>query len=188
MIESGGLERRGRFQYVGFMPRPNFVSILGLIAPLLLPATAIADDFVGTFGDWHVQTYEEGGAKVCLMWSQPTKAEGDYTQRGEVYAYVTHRPARQRLNEVSLSMGYPLKKDGVLDIIIGEQKYALFTQGDTAWNRTPAEDEKMVAAMKAGATLIARGVSSRGTRTTDTYSLGGFTKAHAATSKACGVK
>ena len=154
----------------------------------LVPATIRADDFVGAFGDWNVQTYQEGDATVCLMWSQPKKSEGDYKTRGDIYAYVTHRPARKRLNEVSISIGYPFKKDSTLDIAVGDQTFALFTEGDTAWNRTPAADEKMVEAMKAGIAMTAAGVSSRGTKTSDTYSLSGFTKAHAAMNKACKVK
>ena len=40
--------------------------------------------------------------------------------------------------------------------------------------------------MKSGKQLIVRGTSSRGTATTDTYSLAGFTAALAASDKACG--
>ena len=40
--------------------------------------------------------------------------------------------------------------------------------------------------MKAGKQLIVRGTSSRGTATTDTYSLAGFSAALAAIDKACG--
>ena len=169
------------------MQRPIFAFALGLMVILGRPVTVSADDFVGTFDDWHVQTYEEGNAKVCLMWSQPTKGAGDYTARGDIYAYVTHRPASKRLNEVSVSIGYPFKKESTLDITIGDQTFSLFTDGDTAWNRTPADDGKMVEAMKAGITMVGRGVSARGTKTVDSYSLTGFTKAHATMSKACGV-
>ena len=38
-----------------------------------------------------------------------------------------------------------------------------------------------------GSGMIVRGVSSRGTETTDTYSLNGFTRAHNAIGQACGV-
>lgn len=149
---------------------------------------AHADDFVGTFGDWNVQTYEEGGGKICLMWGQPEKSEGNYTRRGDVYAYVTQRPSKKRLNEVSISIGYPFKKGSALSIGIGKSKFSLFTDADTAWNEKSADDTKMVRAMRAGATMIAKGISGRGTKTTDTFSLKGFTKAYAAMNKACGIK
>ena len=48
-----------------------------------------------------------------------------------------------------------------------------------------AADKQLVQAMKAGSELIVKGTSGRGTATTDTYSLGGFTAAMAAIDKAC---
>ena len=42
--------------------------------------------------------------------------------------------------------------------------------------------------MAKGRQLIVTGYSSRGTKTTDTYSLAGFTAAYKAIGKACGVK
>ncbi len=39
--------------------------------------------------------------------------------------------------------------------------------------------------MKAGSNLVVKASSSRGTDTTDTYSLSGFTAAYNAISKAC---
>jgi len=39
--------------------------------------------------------------------------------------------------------------------------------------------------MRAGLTMVVKGTSSRGTLTTDTYSLRGFTAAYDAMQKAC---
>ncbi len=66
--------------------------------------------------------------------------------------------------------------------------YELFTQGENAWLEKPADETRMVEAMKAGSTLTVVGKSNRGTTTTDRYSLTGFTAAHNAISKACGVQ
>ena len=168
----------------------NEILIPAVAAALLIATTTVpaqADDFVGTFGKWNVQTYKEGRGKVCLMWSQPTKSEGNYTRRGDVYAYVTQRPTKKRLNEISISIGYPFKKGSALSISVGKTKFKMFSQGDTAWNRQPAADAKMVKAMQAGATMTARGISSRGTKTMDTFSLKGFTKAYAAMNRSCGI-
>ncbi|MFO1113388.1 MAG: invasion associated locus B family protein [Rhodospirillales bacterium] len=46
-------------------------------------------------------------------------------------------------------------------------------------------DRAIVAAMKAGQKMTVRGTSARGTITTDTYSLSGFSAALAAIDKAC---
>ena len=49
-------------------------------------------------------------------------------------------------------------------------------------------DAKLVRAMRRGKKLMIRGVSQRGTKTTDRFSLTGFTAAHKAISKACKAK
>ena len=63
----------------------------------------------------------------------------------------------------------------------------MFTDGDTAWNRKPLDGAKMVKAMRASAKMTVRGMSSRGTKTTDEFSLKGFTKAYAAMNQKCGI-
>ena len=70
-------------------------------------------------------------------------------------------------------------------VTIDGKKYKLFTDGDTAWNRVAKDDAHMVRAMRVGKILVIEGVSSRGTKTSDTYSLFGFTAAHNAINKAC---
>ena len=59
---------------------------------------------------------------------------------------------------------------------------------DSAWASTSEGDQKLIKAMKAGSTMVVVGYSSRDTKTTDTYSLSGFTAAYNAISKACSVK
>jgi len=68
---------------------------------------------------------------------------------------------------------------------ISGNKFELFTEGEWAWPATPADDAKIVAAMKRGAdaTVIAR--SGRGTQTSDKFSLLGFTAAEEAAAKRC---
>jgi hypothetical protein len=178
------VERAGALPYLTGM-KYGFIFIA---CALSAAGVARADDFVGTFGDWHVQAYTDGGGKVCLMWGQPTKSQGKYTRRGDVYTYVTQRPSKKRLNEVSISIGYPFKKDSALNVLIGRSNFSMITDGDTAWNAKAKDDVPMVKAMRAGATMIAKGVSGRGTKTKDVFSLKGFTKAYAEMNKACGIK
>lgn len=167
------------------------LSIAILLAPVIffgaLASAGAADKVLGLFGDWGAQTFSEGKNTGCSMWSQPTKDEGKYSQRGAIYAYVTHRPWDKRINEVSISAGYAYKKESTVQVRIGGQKFTLFTDGETAWSRSPKEDKALVEAMRRGNTMIVSGVSSRGTQTTDTYSLTGFTKAYDAISKACNI-
>ena len=54
-----------------------------------------------------------------------------------------------------------------------------------AWPPEAAVTRRLVKAMRAGRDMVVNGVSTRGTKTTDTFSLLGFTAAHKAISKAC---
>lgn len=172
--------------------RLTLQSRIFVCAVILLSAVSAArakEVSLGTFKDWQAYTYEESGKTVCVVWGKPQKEEGDYTKRGSVRVFVAHRPWTQpkRINEISFEAGYPFKKDSDVTVIIDGKKYDLFTDGDTAWNRTSKDDEEMVKAMRIGKAMVVEGVSSRGTKTTDTYSLFGFTAAHNAINKACKV-
>ena len=171
----------GRLKYRGM--RAGWIATALLIAALASPL-AVAEG-LGTFRDWQAQSYRENGAEVCNIWSAPQKAEGDYTRRGEIFAFVTHRPGKKRRDEVSLEMGYPVKKGTQVIARIGGASFELFAQNSRAWNPTSDADRKMVKAMRGGRELIVEGVSGRGTKTRDTYSLYGFSAAHKAITAAC---
>ena len=171
--------------------RPLLVAIsltAVLIALVALPAAqAQGIKTIGIFGDWSAFQFSEDGNPACYMSSEPTKATGNYKKRGEVFAIITHRPAEKRIGEVSIIAGYSYKKDSTVEITIGKQEFDLFTQDDGAWAPDAGTDKRLVQAMRKGRTMVVKGTSSRGTLTTDTYSLTGFTKAYRAISRACGL-
>ncbi len=154
-----------------------FTAVLGTI-----PAHA---EFLGTFGDWEAHWNAEGAAKVCYAATTPTKSAGNYTKRGKIFLLVSHRPADKTLGFVSLEAGYTYKQDGNITAQIGGTSYPMFASGDMAF---AFEDKPLVQGMIRGADLTIVGYSARGTKTTDTFSLKGFTAAYNAASKACGVK
>jgi hypothetical protein len=164
----------------------------GLLAlPLFFApgATASAQGIerLGDFDSWSAYRFVEDGKPACYMASVPGKSEGDYSKRGDVYALVTHRPAESRRDEVSFVAGYEYKADSVAKVTIGDRTEDFFTQNDGAWTPDHNMDKEMVQAMIRGTSMVVKGTSSRGTLTTDTYSLKGFTSAYRAISKSCGV-
>ncbi len=169
-----------------------FALTLAVIAavPLGGPAHAAnAQDIerLGKFQHWRAFTYTENGNRVCYMASEPQKEEGDYDRRGEVYAMVTHQPARGTKDVVSFVIGYPFKKQSRVTVDIDGKKFTLFTHEDTAWAADKKTDKALVRAMIRGRQMVVKGVSNKGTETTDTYSLMGFTDAHNAIDDACNM-
>jgi invasion protein IalB len=150
------------------------------------PSPAEAQQRVlGTHGYWTAQVDGTGPRRVCYIGSAPQKAEGNYTRRGDTHVLVTHRPADKVKGEVSVTAGYTYREGSEVSVDIDGKTFKLFTRGGNAWAADAAADRVLVSAMKAGNKMVIRGTSSRGTLTTDTYSLRGFTAAHNAIDKAC---
>jgi invasion protein IalB len=150
-------------------------------------AMAQTPQLIGNFGDWAAYSFTENGNKVCYMVSQPTKAEGNYTKRGDIFALVTHRPSEKTQNVFSYITGYTYKNGSDVTVTIGSDRYTLFTQKDMAWTPDQDTDNKLTDSIRKGSKLIVKGTSARGTLTTDTFSLKGSGGAHEAINKACGV-
>ncbi len=172
-------------------PRPLLIAVFltALLGAAALVPAAQAQGIkrIGDYGDWSAFQFSEDGNAACYMSSEPTKASGDYTKRGDVFAIVTHRPAEKRIGEISIIAGYSYKKDSTVAVAIGTQNFELFTQEDGAWALDVAADKTLVLAMSKGSKMVVTGTSARGTLTIDTYSLKGFTKAYNAIGKACGI-
>jgi len=153
-------------------------------------AAAADPRLLGTFKDWNAFAFEEKGTKVCYISSQPKKKEPAAAKRGDVYVLVTHRPAEKTLDVVSFIAGYPFKKDSETVLEVGGKSFKLFTDGETAWARDADTDKAVTAAFRdtKGKPMVVKGVSGRGTKTTDTYSLDGVAQAYDAINQACGVK
>lgn len=167
-----------------------FRTVLPVIAlTLFLTAPAFAQDSkpasIGKFGAWEAFSFTENGKRVCYMASRPMKDEGNYSQRGDIYALITHRPGEKSRDVFSYVTGYPYKGNTPAKLVIDSREFDLFTEGETAWTYDAETDGTVAKAIQSGSRMIVKGVSSRGTETKDTYSLSGSSKAYEAISKAC---
>lgn len=152
------------------------------------PAYAAEDPKVlSVQGDWTAYVFTENGSKVCYMATQPTKSQGNYTKRGDVFALITHRPAEDSRDVFSYITGYTYKPNSNVSITIGSKKITLFTQNDMAWTVDDKTDRDLSAAIRGGSTMTVKGMSSRGTETTDIFSLKGSSAAYDAISRECGL-
>ena len=88
-------------------------------------------------------------------------------------------------NAVSLSNGYTFKPGSPVTLSVEEEEFDLFVREETAWTKDQAEDDALIKDLRAGHSMIVKGVSSRGTETADTYNLDGITGAYKAITKEC---
>ncbi len=169
------------------MFRTSFLSFCAFV--MFVPAAHAAQPkLLGKHGAWTSYVLDEGGQKVCYMVSKPTKAQGKYTNRGEVFALITHRPSENTKDVFSYITGYTYKQGSDATVTIDGKRYVLFTQDDTAWTPDAAADAKLAQAIQKGSNMVVTGTSARNTLTTDTYSLKGSGAAYKSISNECGVR
>lgn len=161
--------------------------IVILVLPAMAQGTNKGTKLIGSFGDWEAYRESEGGKPVCFIGSEPKKSSGKYKKRGDIYVLVTHRPAEKSTNVISIKAGYTYQSTSEVDLIIGSQSFRLFTDAGDAFAYDSKMDRDIVKAMVRGAKMVIKGTSSRGTKTTDIYSLKGFSAAAKAIGKACKV-
>jgi len=154
-----------------------------LVAAMLSQASpALAQSeptLLGSYGDWGAYTATPGGKKVCFVLAKPKSSQTTPPgrKRDQSYLFIASRPAENVRHEVSLIIGYPFKESSDATAEIGQAKFAMYTQKDGAWIKNVAEEARMLDAMRKGSDVTIKGTSSRGTQSTDQFSLKGLAQA-----------
>jgi len=143
------------------------------------------------FKNWCAGEYIGDNTKSCMMISTPISEKGEpkYKSRGEIYATVYHVP-NDNTGVIYITTGYTYKKDTIVKIKVDKNSDHEFNslEGDTAFSEEESIDKKLISEMKKGNRMKVIGFSTRGTKTTDIYSLVGFSAAYAYISNLCEVK
>ena len=170
-------------------------TVLRLAAAALLAAAPAAaqesTNRVGTQTDWSI--FVEDSPTQCWIVSAPKQVRNTRdgrevaARRGDIRMFVSYWPGNDRQGEVSVTGGYPYREGSTVNLTIGTTQFELFTDGELAWAASPQDDARIVTAMKRGAQAVVSGMSGRGTRTEDTFSLLGFTAAVEDAETRCGA-
>ena len=164
-----------------------FGMALGLSLCAALPAAAEPANLLGVFGNWSAYTTGTGSSLTCYALSKP-RATRPAAKRGAIYLMVSDWPSRKVKAEPQVIYGYQGKEGAPAALSVGSDKFTFFIRNNgkegSSWLQQLADNGKLIDAMQAGVSAVATGISSRGTKTSDTYSLAGFndavTKVHAA--------
>ncbi len=161
------------------------VFFLIFVTMFYVPLASAQDPiFLEQYKDWGA--YKKGD--TCFVISQPRQSKPKNVKRGGIYTFIIHRPKQKIFDEVSILVGYPLKKGSNVIATIGSKKYTFFSVNENAWLDTHIKEKRIINAMKRGREMKVEGTSSRGTRTVDTYSLAGFSAALKHIDKSCKKK
>jgi Invasion associated locus B (IalB) protein len=161
------------------------------VATISLMATGVfaqeSTNRVATMTDWNVFTEES--PKECWGVSKPKETVNTRdgapvsVRRGDILLFVTFRPGKP--GEISFTGGYPFAGGSTVDVAIDGNSFQLFTDGEWAWPGSAEDDAALLAAMKQGTTAVMKARSGKGTETSDTFSLRGFTAAMEDAEKRC---
>lgn len=136
------------------------------------------------YQDWTVYRVKSKDGQLCFAASTPKDTVPKGLNRGDAYFYVTTWPKFKVSEEVSIKMGYPLKKSSAPTATIGAKNFTLYESGDKAYIHSSLESE-LLSAMRSGQKMVIKATSKRGKKVTDVYSLSGITAAMKAALKAC---
>jgi hypothetical protein len=151
--------------------------------PRPAPANPSANaTLLGQFGDWGAYMASPGGSKVCFALAKPASMldapANRRTAANPVYMFISTRPGEKVKEEVSMLVtGYQLKANTEATVTVGGASFAMYTQNDGAWVKNAAEESQLVDALRKSQDAVIKATSSKGTKTTDTFSLKGIAQA-----------
>ena len=172
----------------------SWITRTSLAAALAVAATgafaqAQSTNRVGANTDWSV--FVESNPKECWSVSSPKETINSRdgrnveVKRSDILLFVFNRPGSGVTGQVTFTGGYPFASGSTVNMNISGTEFELFIEGEWAWPATPADDAKIITAMKRGSSAIMTARSGRGTQTKDTFSLLGFTASVEESEKRC---
>ncbi len=114
----------------------------------------------------------------CFIGSLPISSDIPVgKKRGKTYVLV-YRINRNPDAIVQIEAGYPYDQNKIVEVKIDKTLYKFSSEEETPETAWTDKDKEVIYAMKKGIELTIFGISSRGTKTIDTYTLNGFTSAY----------
>ena len=174
------------------------------IALIAVPALAQTINRVGVHKDWAHFSVSGSGGGASECWAATEPKASTYQRGGqEISPQAVRRDPHQlqavyskgsSAAQVAFAAGYKYAAGATVSLIVDGRSFTFMTENlagangvetGWAWPRDPADESRIIAAMKRGSEAVLTGRSSRGTQTRDTFSLLGFTAATEGAQRQC---
>lgn len=152
-------------------------SVLATGALFVTPTAAQSVKLVERSGAWSIYADTATPKQVCFAAATPQAVEPIGANRGSIFFYISAWPKDGIKAEPSVKVGYPINIEKDVTVTIGTDVFKLFSKEQHGFVADPSEELKLIDALRKGSTAIVRATSTRGTSTTDTYSLSGISQA-----------
>lgn len=169
----------------------KLLGIFTVLALSALPAAADPANLLGVFGNWTAYSSGSGSSLTCFATSKPRATRPTNVRRGDIYLMVSDWPGRKVKAEPQIVYGYPAREGGAAALGIGPDKFTFFMRNNgkegSGWLQALNDNSRLITDMQGGVSAVASGISQRGTKTVDTYSLSGFNDALTKIHAVCGM-
>jgi hypothetical protein len=146
---------------VAFVKKLALLSILSASSALAAPAIVAAD------GQWAALSQ----GRTCEAASRSIGAV--YKDRPQARASLSFDAGGPRHGQFAARLSRVPRPGASVMLHVGNSPFLLMTQGDMAWSRGPAQEQAIIAAMRASGGMRIEARSPGGGRIIDRYSLDG---------------
>jgi hypothetical protein len=164
---------------------------LTLLAGLTPAAAADVSTLLGVSKSWSAYQMSTSDGKVCFAMSTPKSTDPKKTVRDPMGFLVSDWPDRKAKAELQVVPGYQYQDGSKVTAQAGKAKVEFFTKNDggsgNAWIEDMGDEGRLLDAMSHASQLVVTGISQRGTKIKDTYSLVGLKSALGRIHTACGL-
>jgi len=137
------------------------------------------------FGTWSLHQSRNTEHNICYAVSTPVSKTPKKANRAAIVFYVSAWPKDGVRNQISVKLGYPINAKKDVTVKIGDDTFKLKARDERAYVYDATQELKLLDAMKNGSQMVVKATSTRGTTTTDTYSLKGVTSALKSLADSC---
>lgn len=135
--------------------------------------------------DWQALVVQGQRGKLCYSIAKPRRMDPATLNHGDVFFFVQNRPKENVRNEPSLQVGYSMKEGSKVTVKVDAAAFSMFTRNDGAWMENPADEPKLIEAMRKGKNLTITATSGRGNPTNYVFQLAGIGTTIDAAAKEC---
>jgi hypothetical protein len=154
--------------------------------PVPAKPEAVKPALLATFGEWGAYMAGAGAQKTCYVLAQPKERLPAGVNRDPAFAFISTRPGQAVRNEISITMGFDVKKgtNPSMDIV-GGKSIGMTAKGSNLWIKNAAEEPAVLESLKKGTKLNVKATSLRNRQLTDVYVLTGLAQALERLAKEC---
>ncbi len=158
---------------------------LALAMACLSSSFAQSAELISTHNDWKAYKHNTGSELMCFASSAAKEAQPSGASRSDPHVYVTAWPKQGVKAEISVLLGFAIKPETEIKVDIGGASFTMFPDGDRGFITDPADEAKLLEAMRRGIRMTVEATAADGTTSKDVFSLSGVTASLGVISSNC---